>query len=88
MQSLVWGRSADQDTTLPEEGDLSEGRGGGALPLPCHLTGPGPTLPHPGLPARMEHRILVTGGFGAACENTSFIAKTYYVKYTRILLMV
>ncbi len=66
LQSLVWRRSADQDTALPEEGDLSEGRGGGALPLPCHLSGPGPALPHPGLPARVEHRILVTGGFVAA----------------------
>lgn len=63
MQSFVWRRSADQDAALPEEGDVPEGGGGGALPLPRHLSGPGPALPHPGLPARVEHRILVTGGF-------------------------
>lgn len=63
LQPPVWRRSADQDAALPEEGDLSEGGGGGSLPLPRHLAGPDPAVPHAGLPARVEHGLLVTGGF-------------------------
>lgn len=68
LQPLVWRRSADQDPALPQEGDLPEGRGGGALPLPRHLPRPDPAVQHPGLPARVEHWILVTGGFLAAFD--------------------
>ncbi|CAG03070.1 unnamed protein product, partial [Tetraodon nigroviridis] len=60
MQSLVWSRSADQAAALPEEGDLSEGGGGGTLPVPHHLPSPGAALSDPDLPPRMEHWILVT----------------------------
>lgn len=69
MQSLMWRRSADQVTALPEEGHLPEGRGGGPLPVPHHLSGADPALPHPGLPARVEHWILVSGGFTVAVEK-------------------
>lgn len=59
----MWRWPADQDAALPEEGDLSEGGGGGTLPLPRYLPRPGPALPHASLPTRVEHWILVTGGF-------------------------
>lgn len=69
LQSLMWRRSADQVTALPEEGHLPEGRGGGPLPVPHHLSGADPALPHPGLPARVEHWVLVSGGFTVAVEK-------------------
>lgn len=47
---------------MPEEGDLSEGGGGGTLPVPHHLPSSGAALPDPELPPRVEHRIMVTGG--------------------------
>lgn len=69
MQSVMWWRSTNQDTALHEEGNLPTGGGGGALLLPCDLSGPSPALPHPVLSARMEHWILVTGGFVATFQN-------------------
>lgn len=78
LQSLVWRRSADEDTALPEEGDLPEGGGGGTLPLSCHLSSPGPTLPHPGLPTWLEYWIMVTGGFVAAFENSGMAIMVHH----------
>lgn len=68
MQSLVWSRSADQAAALPEEGDLSEGGGGGTLPVPNPLPSSGAALSDPELPPGMEHWILVTGGFVAVLD--------------------
>lgn len=64
----MWSRPADQAAALPEEGDLSERGGGGTLPVSHHLPSSGPALSDPELPPRMEHWILVTGGFVAALD--------------------
>lgn len=63
LQPLLWRRSADQASALPEEGHLPEGGGSSSLPLPHRLSSADSALPNPGLPARMEHWVLVSGGF-------------------------
>lgn len=59
----MWSRPADQAAALPEEGDLSEGGGGSTFAVPRYPPSSGPALPDPELPPRMEHWILVSGGF-------------------------
>lgn len=83
LQSLVWRRSADEGAALSEEGDLPEGGGGGPLPLSCHLPCPGPALPHPGLPARVEYWILVTGA--VAFENPGTSITVWFTSPTTIV---
>ncbi|MEQ2177922.1 hypothetical protein GOODEAATRI_008720, partial [Goodea atripinnis] len=79
---LMWRRSADQDTGLHEEGDVPEGRDGGALSLSRCLSSPNPAVPHPGLPTRVEHRIVVTGGFCSKSCGRGLRKRTVFCRST------